>query len=117
MSRVLVVDARGGSETLQEALRRGGHDVRAAGAVAQARAAARGWAPDLLLTDLDLPDGDGVAVADAFPATPAVVLAGCPAERMSAVVRRLPQAVVLHRPVSAAVLATLVHALLGGGQP
>lgn len=45
-------------------LRLGGHDVRVAGSAAAALAALREGLPDLLLLDLGLPDGDGLALLD-----------------------------------------------------
>lgn len=45
-------------------LRLGGHEVRVAGSAAAALAALREGLPDLLLLDLGLPDGDGLALLD-----------------------------------------------------
>lgn len=43
-----------------EALKRQGHIVRTVGSLAERRAALPGFAPDVLITDVILPDGDGL---------------------------------------------------------
>jgi len=49
-------------ETLRILLRRAGYEVRTAGGVAEALAALDDARPDLLVVDIRLPDGDGLAV-------------------------------------------------------
>lgn len=68
----LVVDA------LTILLESGGHEVRAAGSVADAVACATASAVDVLLLDLTLPDGHGLDVLDrlrAADALPAIAVA------------------------------------------
>lgn len=62
--RVLVVDdAELARTTMQSLLRRVGHEVRLAGSVAEARHALAEWAPDCVVLDRRLPDGDGLVLA------------------------------------------------------
>jgi DNA-binding NarL/FixJ family response regulator len=57
---LLVEDDAPTSWRLQDALSKAGYQVRAAGTLAEARAALAEGAPKVLLTDLQLPDGHGV---------------------------------------------------------
>ena len=45
---------------VSEALKRQGHIVRIAGSIAERREALPSFAPDVLITDVMLPDGDGL---------------------------------------------------------
>jgi two-component system nitrogen regulation response regulator GlnG len=78
VSRILVVDDDAAIRTVVgQALRRAGHDVVLAATLAEADAALdRGV--DLLVTDVVLPDGDGLAhltaVAERHPSLPVIVL-------------------------------------------
>jgi two-component system nitrogen regulation response regulator GlnG len=79
MSLVLVVDDDAAIRTVvAQALRRAGHEVTLAASLAEADAALVRAAPDLLVTDVRLPDGDGLdhlrSVADRHPALPVIVL-------------------------------------------
>lgn len=59
--RILVVDDDEAIRTVvSEALRRDGHLVAAAASVAEQRALMESFAPDLLITDVILPDGNGL---------------------------------------------------------
>src|SRR3546814_2324937 len=59
--RILVVDDDQAICTVVgEALRRSGHKVKAAGTIAERRQLLRSFAPDILITDVKLPDGDGL---------------------------------------------------------
>ena len=60
ISVLLVEDDAPTSWRLQDALSRAGYKVKAAGTLAEARAALSEAAPKVLLTDLQLPDGHGV---------------------------------------------------------
>ncbi|WP_375427481.1 nitrogen regulation protein NR(I) [uncultured Sphingomonas sp.] len=61
MSRVLVVDDDAAIRTVvAQALRRAGHDVTLAASLAEADAARARVRPDVLVTDVKLPDGDGL---------------------------------------------------------
>ncbi len=79
MSRVLVVDDDAAIRTVvAQALRRAGHEVTLAASLAEADAALARAVPDVLVTDVRLPDGDGLdhlrQVADRHPALPVIVL-------------------------------------------
>ncbi len=79
MSRVLVVDDDTAIRTVvAQALRRAGHEVEAVDSLAQADRALAGGAPDVLVTDVVLPDGNGIdhlrIVAERFPDLPVIVL-------------------------------------------
>src|SRR5689334_14955343 len=60
ISVLLVEDDAPTSWRLQDALAKAGYRVKAAGTLAEARAALAEGAPKVLLTDLQLPDGHGV---------------------------------------------------------
>src|SRR5689334_21060143 len=59
--KVLVVDDDPAiCVVISEALKRHGHVVRTVGSIAERRAALSAFTPDLLVTDVMLPDGDGL---------------------------------------------------------
>ena len=79
MSTVLVVDDDAAIRTVvAQALRRAGHDVTVADSLAQLERALAASLPDVLVTDVILPDGDGIdhvrSVAARFPLLPIIVL-------------------------------------------
>lgn len=79
MSDVLVVDDDAAIRTVvAQALRRAGHDVATADSLASADRAMAARTPDVLVTDVVLPDGNGldhlVEVARRFPTLPVIVL-------------------------------------------
>lgn len=79
MGSILVVDDDAAIRTVVgQALRRAGHLVRCVGTLAEARAAIAADAPELLISDVVLPDGNGLdAVADILasrPALPVIIL-------------------------------------------
>ena len=79
MSTVLVVDDDAAIRTVVgQALRRAGHDVTVADSLAQLERALAAVLPDVLITDVILPDGDGIdhvrSVAARFPLLPIIVL-------------------------------------------
>lgn len=62
--RVLVVDdAELARTTLTSVLRRAGHEVRAAATIGEAEHELEHWAPQCLVVDARLPDGDGIDFA------------------------------------------------------
>ncbi len=79
MSAILVVDDDAAIRTVvAQALRRGGHEVSTADSLAQLERALANGLPDVLITDVVLPDGDGLdhvrSVAARFPTLPIIVL-------------------------------------------
>jgi len=79
VSTVLVVDDDAAIRTVvAQALRRAGHDVTVADSLAQLERALAVSLPDVLITDVILPDGDGIdhvrSVAARFPLLPIIVL-------------------------------------------
>jgi two-component system nitrogen regulation response regulator GlnG len=77
--RVLVVDDDAAIRTVvREALRREGHNVETAGSVAELKRAMKSFDPQVLVTDVILPDGNGLdmvpeLLAD-YPSMPIIVL-------------------------------------------
>ena len=79
MSSVLVVDDDAAIRTVvSAALRRAGHEVRGAGSLAELDRALQQAAPDVLITDVVLPDGDGIERAARLraehPGMPVIIL-------------------------------------------
>lgn len=79
MSHVLVVDDDAAIRTVvSQALRRAGHQVTLAASLADLDQALARGVPDVLVTDVVLPDGDGLAhlaqVHGAHPALPVIIL-------------------------------------------
>jgi len=77
--RVLVVDDDAAIRTVvREALRRDGHSVETAGSLAELKRAMKSFDPQVLVTDVILPDGNGLdmvpeLLAD-YPSMPVIVL-------------------------------------------
>ncbi|MCP3733619.1 nitrogen regulation protein NR(I) [Sphingomonas sp. RP10(2022)] len=79
MSRILVVDDDAAIRTVvAQALRRAGHDVQTAETLAQADRILATRVPDVLVTDVVLPDGDGIAraqeIGERLPQLPIIIL-------------------------------------------
>ena len=77
--RVLVTDDDAAIRTVvREALRRAGHVVETAGSLAEQRRALASFRPQVLVTDVILPDGDGLdmigRIRETQPALPIIVL-------------------------------------------
>ncbi len=77
--RILVVDDDAAIRTVvREALRRAGHIVEAVGTIAELRRALTDFAPDVLVTDVMLPDGDGLEIVPdilrCHPGLPVIIL-------------------------------------------
>lgn len=106
-SRILLVeDSLLVVQALTLLLESGGHDVHAAGSVAEAVALGRAVRPDILLLDLTLPDGDGLRVleilqAEAVDPPVAVALTGHDEPAVIARCERAGCRVVLLKPVPA----------------
>ncbi|MFN3433262.1 MAG: nitrogen regulation protein NR(I) [Sphingomonas sp.] len=79
MTRILVVDDDAAIRTVvAQALRRAGHDVQTAETLAQADRILATRLPDVLVTDVVLPDGDGIArakeIGERLPQLPIIIL-------------------------------------------
>ena len=79
MSTILVVDDDAAIRTVvAQALRRSGHAVLTADSLTQLDKILATGAPDVLISDVVLPDGDGInrvrEVADRFPQLPIIIL-------------------------------------------
>ena len=106
---LLVDDSALVTEALAVLLTATGHRVATAGSVADALAAARAERPDVLLLDLTLPDGDGLAVLTTLAREgraprAAVALTGHDDAETTARCLAAGCRAVLAKPVSAAVL-------------
>jgi signal transduction histidine kinase/CheY-like chemotaxis protein len=81
--RVLLVEDHPASrEAIATALRRQGYQVRDVGRIAEALRAAAGWEFDVMVSDIELPDGSGVELMSilACSGTRAIALSGCATE-------------------------------------
>ncbi len=79
VSRVLVVDDDAAIRTVvAQALRRAVHDVQTAETLAQLDRMLATRVPDVLITDVILPDGDGIAraqeIGERLPQLPVIIL-------------------------------------------
>ncbi|PAX09598.1 nitrogen regulation protein NR(I) [Sphingomonas lenta] len=124
MSRVLVIDDDAAIRTVvAEALRRSGHQVALAASLAEAEAALAAGAPDVLVTDVMLPDGDGLdhlaRVSHRHPALPVIVLSA--QNTLSTAVRAAEAGAYeyLPKPFDLDALARAVNGALarGGAEP
>lgn len=111
--RVLVVeDDAQGREVVAGVLRREGHQVDVAADVAQARAAIDEAPPDLVLTDVSLPDASGFTLLEELrlerPALPVVLMSGRTVTELGGAVEALP------KPFSLTQLRDCVARHLGG---
>ncbi len=119
IGRILVVDDDAAIRTVvREALRREGHVVETAGSVAEQRRALDAFAPDVLITDVVLPDGNGLDLVPellaAYPGLPVIVLSA--QNTLATAVRATEQGAFeyLPKPFDLAELARAVAAALAG---
>jgi DNA-binding NtrC family response regulator len=117
---ILVVDDEGDlAATCGRLLRRRGHAVILVGSRAAALAALADTSPALLVSDVRLPDGDGLdvvrAAAAKSPRVPAVVMTGYASEAGRGAARTAGAAAYLPKPFTADALASLVDRVLAGG--
>ena len=124
--RVLVVDDEADFlHTYERLFRRQGYQVTTAASVSAALAAVARESPDLLISDLRLPDGDGLAVVRAVRRAPnpppVIVVTGFPSEEMHRAAMAAGATAFLAKPFSASALLETVRASLarveesGGG--
>ena len=102
--------------TCERLLRRQGIRVIGAGSCAEGLAAIRGGALSLVIADLRLPDGDGLAVVAAARAgprpVPVVVVTGYPSDEARRSALSAGAAEFVPKPFSASLLAALVERVL-----
>jgi DNA-binding NtrC family response regulator len=102
---VLVVDDEADlAESCARLLRRRGYRVITVGSWAAGREALRTASPRLLVSDLRLPDGDGLSLVreagTLTPAVPAIVISGYPSEGSRAAARTAGAVDFLPKPFS-----------------
>ncbi len=102
--------------SLMQVLVRAGYRVRAAASAAEGLSNARETPPDLVLLDVQLPDGDGGSVLQAFrrsvPALPVVMMSADPAPETVQRLRRLGACDFLAKPCASILLLAVVASLL-----
>lgn len=118
--RILVVDDDAAIRTVvREALRREGHVVETAASVAEQRRALDAFKPHVLVTDVVLPDGNGLdlvpAMASAYPNMPVIVLSA--QNTLATAVRATEQGAFeyLPKPFDLGELARAVAAAIAAG--
>jgi len=116
--RVLVVDDEPETRrTLVESLRAAGLDAVGAATAAEAVAAAAQRRPDLVVSDIRLPDDDGLELVRRLraddPELPAVIVTGCEDPRVLTEASRLRPAEILGKPPDVDRLGEVVRAELG----
>ena len=114
---ILVVDDESElTASYGRALRRHGHEVVAAGTCADALARLRCRRPALVISDIGLPDGDGIAVVRAArsmqPPVPAIVVTARASVRGRRDALAAGAMAYLSKPVSMAALSSLVDQTL-----
>jgi CheY-like chemotaxis protein len=102
--------------SLMKVLGRAGYRVRAAASAAEGLAQAGDAPPDLVLLDLQLPDGDGGSILQAFrrsrPDLPVVMMSADATPETDRHLRGLGASGFLAKPCAAVLLLTLVSSLL-----
>ena len=115
MNILVVEDEPGARETLVELVKELGYEVSAAGSVAEASAALARLVPDVCITDLGLPDGDGLDVLRAAKAAgrdcDVLVLTGKGSIRAAVDAMKAGAHDFLLKPIKTAQLATALSQL------
>lgn len=123
VARILIVDddvALLGA--LEKVLASGGHDVQAVGEARAALDLVRGWTPDLVLTDVYMPEMDGIefllALQEELPSVPIVVMSGGTWHATAGFAledaQQLGALETLEKPFEMEELLSLVERILGG---
>jgi len=115
MNVLVVEDEPGARETLVELVKELGYEASTAGSVAEAESALARIAPDVCITDLGLPDGDGLDVVRAAKAAgrdcDVLVLTGKGSVRAAVEAMKAGAHDFLLKPLKAAQLATALSQL------
>jgi len=123
MARILVIDDEPAVRMLLEQwLRSAGHRVFLAADGAQALAHLRATSADLVITDLYMPNKDGVetiiTIRQLFPSVRVIAMSGNPkAENMLSVAQKLGVAATIQKPFLAEELCSLVETTLKAKTP
>ena len=117
--RVLVVDDEVDFITTYERLlRRQGYDVMTATSRAAGLAALAGEPPHLVISDLRLPDGDGLdvvrAARGARQPVPVIVVTGYPSDETRRAALEAGATTFLAKPFAAAALLAAIHSSVDG---
>lgn len=117
--RVLVVDDEADFlATYERLLWRQGYDVITATSRAAGLAALAGEPPHLVISDLRLPDGDGLDVVRAARAArdpvPVLVVTGYPSDETRRAALAAGATTFLAKPFAAAVLLAAIHSIVDG---
>jgi CheY-like chemotaxis protein len=118
-ARVLVVDDHElNRKLLQHLLEYEGHEVLVADSIASAEATFQRSRPDLMVLDVQLPDGDGLDLArrlKAMPASESCAIVACTADAMKGDRERALDAgcdAYVSKPIDTREFAALVNSLL-----
>jgi two-component system response regulator PrrA len=117
--RVLVVDDEADFlATYERLLRREGYEVVTVTSRAAGLAALAGEPPDLVISDLRLPDGDGLDVVRAAraarDAVPVIVITGYPSDETRRAALAAGATTFLAKPFAAAVLLAAIRSSMNG---
>jgi two-component system response regulator PrrA len=117
--RVLVVDDEADFlATYERLLRREGYEVVTVTSRAAGLAALAGEPPDLVISDLRLPDGDGLDVVRAARAArdpvPVIVITGYPSDETRRAALAAGATTFLAKPFAAAVLLAAIRSSMNG---
>jgi CheY-like chemotaxis protein len=123
-ARILVVDDHAlGRKLLERLLERDGHEVEAVASLGAALAVAADRTPDLVVLDLNLPDGDGLQLAAVLrddPRTAGTPVIACTAAAAEEDRRRALRAgcdAYASKPIDTNEFASLVRELLSNRRP
>lgn len=119
--RVLVVDDEADFlATYERLLRRQGYEVVTAPSRAAGLTALAGSPPHLLISDLRLPDGDGLdvvrAARGAREPVPVIVVTGYPSDETRRAALAAGATTLLAKPFAATVLLAAIRSSVGGGE-
>ena len=117
MAKILIIDDEPSVlESLEQALRTAGHKVHSAGNGSEAITSFRKDPADLLITDIFMPDRDGLEVImhfrDEFPNIPIIAITGNPKANTLVLASKLGAVAALSKPFSVDELLTAVSGAL-----